>query len=84
MTGKSKKATDTLSQHPLNLDSSLESDTDSDEVDVISCSSDRMIDLHLNGTKVSSDLKTTIQRISCVIEPLVEEKGQQEIQDPVK
>ena len=65
----------------INPDSSLEHDKHSDEVDVISYSSVCEIkDLHLNGTKVSSDLKTAIQKISCVVEPLVEEKGQQKFQ----
>ena len=56
-TGRSNKAVDALSQHLLNLDSSSESDTDSDEVDEISYSSVCGTgDLHLNCSKVSSDL----------------------------
>ena len=37
-----------------------------------------LVDLPLNGTKVSSALRNTIQNISCVVETLVEE-GKQEI-----
>ena len=73
-TGISNKATDALSQHQVNLDSSSDSETDNNKVDVNSHSSDCEVgDLHLNGTKVSSDLKITIQNISCVVEPLVKE-----------
>ena len=59
---------------------SLERNTYKDRVDVISYSLVfEVVDLHLNGTKVSSNIKTTVQNISCAVEPLDEEEGHQEI-----
>ena len=80
-TGKSNNAADALSWCPLSSISSFECDTDINEVDAIPYSSFcEVVDLHLNGTKVRGDLKTAIQKISCVVEPLVKEEGQWEIQ----
>ena len=37
------------------------------------------MNLYFKCTKISSNLTTTIQNISCVAEPLVDEEGQQKI-----
>ena len=76
-TGCSNRAIDTLSHCPFNPscdDSFSDSDTDSNEFEVISYSSvSETVDLCLNSTKIPENLKQEAQNISCAIEPITEE-----------
>ena len=70
-TGQSNRAADALSCCPFNPtcdDSFTESETNSDECEVISyllvCEA---VDLYLNSTKIPKDLKQGVQNISCAI-----------------
>ena len=87
-TGRSNRATDTLSHRPFNpsCDFNTES-TDSDEVEVISYSATcnevetipysvvcEALDQCLNGSKIPEVLKQEAQDISCVVQSIVEEE----------
>ena len=82
-TGHSNRATDALRYHPFNpssSDSFSKSKTHSDEFEVISYSLVcEAVDLCLNSTKIPEDLKQKAQNISCAIEPIIEEKDEDEI-----
>ena len=54
---KSRKATYALSQCQLRSDSSIVSDSDSNEIEVVSYSVCNIVNWHLVTTKVSNDLK---------------------------
>ena len=70
-TGHSNRAADALSHHPFNPscnDSFTESETDSEEFEVISYSSVCVaVDLCLNSIKIPEDLKQDVQNITCAI-----------------
>ena len=70
-TGRSNRAADALSRCPFNpsFDNSFsESETDSDECEVISYSSVcEAVDLCLNSAKIPEDLKQQVQDIGCAI-----------------
>ena len=70
-TGRSNRAADALSRRPFNPsfdDSFSESETDSDECEVISYSSVcEAVDLCLNSAKIPKDLKQQVQDIGCAI-----------------
>ena len=70
-TSRSNRAADALSHHPFNPtcdESFTESETNSDECEVISYSSVcEVVDLCLNSTKIPKDLKQEVQDISCAI-----------------
>ena len=70
-TGRSNRAADALSRRPFNpsFDNSFsESETDSDECEVISYSSVcEAVDLCLNSAKIPEDLKQQVQDIGCAI-----------------
>ena len=79
-TGHSNKATDVLSHHPFNLFSNSESETDSDEVEVISyllvCEAMHQC---FNSSKIPEDLNQKAQDIRCVVQSIVEEENKEEI-----
>ena len=80
-TGRSNKAADALSRHPYNDDSVIKSDSDSDEVEVISYSSVyEVVDLYLDTTKIPDDLKKEALSISCMVQPLIEEEDAEYIE----
>ena len=81
-TGHSNKAADALSCHPFNplCDVESESETNSDEVVVISYSSVwETIDQCLNSTKIPKDLKQEVKNISCAVQSKIEEEDKDEI-----
>ena len=79
-TGHSNKATDALSYHLFNPSCDSKSETDGNEVEVISYSSVcEAIDWCLNGSKIPKDLKQKAQDISCVVQSIVEEEDKEEI-----
>ena len=79
-TGCFNKATDALSHHPFNPSCNLKSETDSNEVKVISYSSVcEAIDQCLNSFKIPEDLKQKAQAISCVVQSIVEEESKEEV-----
>ena len=82
-TGCFKRAIDALSCHPFNSlchDSTSQSETNIDEVEIISYTSVcEAIALCLNSTKISGNLKQEAQNISCAMQPIIEEKDKDEI-----
>ena len=80
-TGRSNRATNALSRHPhTNEEISQERGSDCNEVEVISYSLVcEVVDKILSTTKVPDDLKAEAQAISCMIEPIMEEKDAEEI-----
>ena len=79
-TAHSNKAADALSHCPFNPSCNSESETDSDEREVISYSSAcEAIDQCLNSSKIPKDLKQKAQDISCVVQSIVEEEDKEEI-----
>ena len=91
-TGHSNKAADALSCHPFNPSCDSKSETDSNEVEVISYSSvfDEVevishplvceaIDQCCNSSKIPKDLKQKAQDTNCVVQLLVEEEDKEEI-----
>ena len=73
-------ATDALNHHPFNPSYDIESEIDSDEVEVISYSSVcKAIDQYLNSTKIPTDLKQEAQNINCAVQSIIEEEDKDEI-----
>ena len=65
-TGHSNKAADALSHCPLNLSCDTDSETDSDDVEVISYSSVcEVVDQCFNSVKIPEDLKQEVQDFLC-------------------
>ena len=87
-TGRSNRATDTLSRRPFNPSCDFETEsTDSNEVEVISYSATsnevetipysvvcEALDQCLNGSKIPEVLKQEAQDISCAVQTIVEEE----------
>ena len=74
-TGHSNRAKDALCHHPFNpsCDIKSESETNGDEVEVISYSSAcEAIDQCLNSTKIPEEQEA--QNISCAVQSIVEEE----------
>ena len=64
-----------LSKHPHNEDTSIRSDSDSAEVEVISYSFVcEVVDSYLENTKTTDDLKKEALSISCVVQSLIDKE----------
>ena len=78
--GCSKRVADALSHCPFKLSCDLKSESDSDEVEVVSYSSVCVtIDQCLNGSRIPKDLNHEAQDIGCVVQSIVKEKDKAEM-----
>ena len=80
-TRRSNKVTNALSRCPHDDDSKIETELDSDEAEVISCSSVcEVVDSYLDTTKIPDDLKKEVLSLSCAIQTIIEEKDAEEME----